>query len=129
LTTILSTSPPSQRATNSKIEASAYNRAVIAGAVLLTPTLVFWLLLLLYRAFGIGRPLMGALAGLEATQAGTVVMATIVIGCPFFALPLTVVGRWVARVNGQRGICLGAAVLALGVILLVLGLTLPLVLR
>jgi hypothetical protein len=52
-----------------------------------------------------------------------------VIGCPFFAIPLTVIGRWLARVNGQRGVRLGTTVLAASVGLLVLGLALPLVLR
>jgi len=84
---------------------------------------------LLYSALGLGRPVMEVFAGLEASQAGSTVMVTVVIGCPFFALPLTVMGRWLARVKGQRGIRLGSAVLAVSVILLVLGLALPLVLR
>lgn len=106
-----------------------YNRAVVAGAILLIPALVFWILLLVYWAFGIGRSLMGALADIERSRVGSVLMVTIVIGCPFFALPLTVIGRWLARVKGQRGIRLGSAVLAASVILLVLGLALPLGLR
>lgn len=106
-----------------------YNRVVIAGAILLVPTLVFWTLLLLYWIFGIGHHLMVAFAGFEASRAGSIIMVTIVIGFPFFALPLTVIGRWLAGVNGQRGIRLGSAVLAVSVVLLVLGLALPLGLR
>jgi hypothetical protein len=108
---------------------STRNRAVIAGAVLLVPALLFWITLLLYRGLGVGRQLMHVLAGFETTQIGSVVMATIVIGCPFFALPLTVIGRWLARIKGQRGSRLGTAVLALSVLLLLLGLALPLGLR
>ena len=106
-----------------------HNRAVIAGAILLIPALAFWILLLLYWIFGIGRQIMVAFAGYEASRVGSIIMVTIVIGCPFFALPLTVIGRWLARVNGQRGINLGSAVLAASVILLVLALALPLGLR
>ena len=114
---------------NSEPGIKPYNKAVIAGAALLLPPLTFWIVVLFYRVFGIGRPLMVALADLETTQAGIVVMVTLVVGCPFFALPLTVIGRWLARVKGQKGIHLGSAVLAVCVTLLVLGLALPLGLR
>ena len=111
------------------LDRSSYNMAVVAGAVFLIPALIFWILVLLYWAFGMGSPVMDVFAGLERSQAGTVVMVILVIGCPFFALPLTVIGRWLARVKGQKGIRLGSAVLAVCVILLVLGLVLPLGLR
>ena len=111
------------------LDRPSYNMAVVAGAILLIPALVFWILVLLYRAFGIGHSLMDALADLETSQAGSIVMVSIVIGCPFFALPLTVIGRWLARVKGQKGIHLGSAVLAVCLTLLVLGLALPLGLR
>ena len=111
------------------LNSTSYNRAVIAGAGLLIPALVFWILVFFYWATGVGRPLMGTLAGLEASQTGSVAMVTIVIGCPFVALPLTVIGRWLARVRGERGMRLGSVVLAVSVLLLVLGLVLPLGLR
>lgn len=72
---------------------------------------------------------MEGFAGLEKSQPGIVLMATLVIGCPFFALPLTVIGRWLAGIKGQRGTGLAAAVLAASILLLALGLILPLVLR
>ena len=106
-----------------------YNRAVIAGLVLLLPPLVFWGLVLVYSVFGIGRSLVGVFAGLETTPAGSVLIVTAVIGCPFFALPLTVIGRWLARVKGQRGVHLANAVLVASVLLLGIGLVLPLALR
>ena len=111
------------------LDRPSYNMAVVAGAIFLIPALVFWILVLLYWAFGIGRSLMDAFANLETSQAGSIVMVSIVIGCPFFALPLTVIGRWLARVKGQKGIHLGSAVLAVCLTLLVLGLALPLGLR
>jgi uncharacterized membrane protein YadS len=115
--------------TETEIKTHAYNKAVIAGSILLIPTLTFWIVVFLYSTLGIGNRLMGVFAGLERSQVGIVVMVTLVIGCPFFALPLTVIGRWLARVKGQKGIRLGSAVLAVCVILLVLGLALPLGLR
>lgn len=115
--------------TETEIRTQAYNKAVIAGSLLLIPTLTFWIVVLLYSTLGLGSPLMEVFARLERSQAGIVVIVTLVIGCPFFALPLTVIGRWLARVNGQKGIRLGSAVLAVCVILLVLGLALPLGLR
>ena len=102
---------------------------MLAGAFLVIPPAVFWIAALLYRLAGIGHTLMAGLAGLESSPAGIVLMVTMVIGCPFLALPLTVIGRWLARVKGEKGIRLGSAVIAVSVILLVLGLVLPLVLR
>ena len=115
--------------TENTIKPLIYNKAVLAGSILLIPTLVFWVIVLIYRTTGIGVTLMEAFAGLERSQAGIVFMATLVIGCPFVALPLTVIGRWLARVNGQKGTRLGGATLAISVTLLALGLTLPLILR
>lgn len=102
---------------------------MIAGAVLLIPALVFWILLLLYWAFGLARPLIAMFADLETSSAGSVIMVVITIGCPFFALPLTVIGRWLALVKSQRGARLAGIVLAASIGLLVLGLVLPLALR
>jgi hypothetical protein len=106
-----------------------YNKALIAAAVILAPPVVFWILVLPYAAFGAGYPLLKALADLEASPAGTVVLVTVVIGCPFFALPLAVVGRWLAEVKGQKGEGLGRGILIVSVVLLVLGVTIPIILR
>jgi hypothetical protein len=114
---------------STETRAQDYNRAVIAGAVLLVPALILWILLLLYWALGIARPLMRMLADFETSPAGSVVMAVITIGCPFFALPLTVIGRWLAKVKGQMGARLATAVIATAAGLLVLGLALPLLLQ
>jgi hypothetical protein len=115
--------------TETGITQRTYNKPVIAGAILLVPPILFWVVVLVYRTVGIGNRLMEAFSGLERSQAGIVFMVTLVIGCPFFALPLTVIGRWLARVKGQRGVHLGSAVLTASVILLVLGLVLPLILK
>lgn len=112
-----------------EIKSGTYNRAVLAGSILLIPSVTFWIVALVYRVAGFGEALMGVFAGLEATQSGVVVMATLVIGLPFFALPLTVIGRWLTRINGQKGIRLADAALAASIVLLVLGLALPLALR
>jgi hypothetical protein len=100
---------------------------VVAGALILLPTLTFWLTVFLYWTAGIGSGLMRDLAELEGRPAGTVAIVTLVIGLPFVALPLAVLGRWLAGVRLEKGIRLGNAVLILSVGLLVLGLALPLI--
>jgi hypothetical protein len=111
------------------IRKRTYNGAVIAGLILLAPPVIFWSMVLLYRAFGIGREVMGVFAALETSPKGRIVVVTAVVGCPFFALPLTVIGRWLTMVRRQKGISLANAVLAVCVLFLVLGLVLPLGLR
>ena len=106
-----------------------YNKALTIAAALLVPTLVFWASVLIYTGLEIGHPLIRAFARLENSPSGIVLVVAIVIGCPFFALPLAVFGRWFAKVHGGKGEAFGITILALSVILLVLGIALPIALR
>ena len=65
---------------------------------------------------------------MEASSRGVIVLATIVLGCPLFALPLAAIGRWLASVNHERGEMLAVMLMLLSTGLAVLGLVLPLVL-
>jgi hypothetical protein len=93
------------------------------------PTLVFWLSVLGHLISGRNHPLMKLFAGMEANPRGVVVLATMVLGCPLFALPLAAIGRWLAAVNHERGETLAVFIMLASVGLAVLGLVLPLVFR
>ena len=104
------------------------NTAVLAAAFVLVPPTVFWLSVLVYLMTGSRHPLMKLFASMEASSGGVVLLATIVLGCPLFALPLSAIGRWLASVNRQRGEMLAVLLMLLSTGLAVLGLVLPLVL-
>jgi hypothetical protein len=104
------------------------NTAVLAAAFVLVPPVIFWLSALLYLISGSRHPLMKLFANMEASPKGVVLLATIVLGCPLFALPLAAIGRWLASVNHQRGEMLAVVIMLLSTALAVLGLVLPLVL-
>ncbi len=104
------------------------NTAVLAAAFVLVPTVVFWLSVLIHLISGLNHPLMKLFAGMEASSRGVVLLTTIVLGCPIFALPLAAIGRWLASVNHERGERLAVFIMLLGASLAALGLVLPLVL-
>jgi hypothetical protein len=104
------------------------NTAVIAAAFILIPPAVFWLSVLIHLMTGSKHPLMKLFASMEASSKGVVLLATIVLGCPLFALPLAAIGRWLATVNHERGDRLAILLMLLSTALAVLGLVLPLVL-
>lgn len=106
-----------------------FNTAVLAAAFILVPAVVFWLSVLVNALTGAEHTLIRMFAGMETSPPGRVVLVTVVLGCPFFALPLVVIGRWLAKVNGERGVRFGTVTALASVILIVLGVTLPLVLR
>lgn len=89
--------------------------------VFMIPVIVFWLSVLVYAASGIEHFMIRAFADLEQSPSGITVVVFIVIGCPFFALPLSVLGRWMARTEHQKGQDLGTLLLIFSVALLVLG--------
>ena len=93
------------------------------------PPIVFWLSVLVYAGFGIEHSLIRLFADLEGDPSGVVIVVSVVIGCPLFALPLAVLGRWLARVQGTKGYNLGTLVLALSVIFLIMGVVGPLISR
>jgi hypothetical protein len=104
------------------------NTAVLAAAFVLVPPMVFWLSVLVHLMTGSRHPLMKLFASMESSSGGVVVLATIVLGCPLFALPLAAIGRWLAAVNHDRGEMLAVLLMLLSTGLAVLGLVLPLVL-
>jgi hypothetical protein len=105
------------------------NTAVVAAAFVLVPTVVFWLSVLIHLVSGRNHPLMKLFASMEASSRGVVLLATMVLGCPLFALPLAAIGRWLAAVNRERGETLAIIVMLVSAGLAALGLVLPLVLR
>ncbi len=105
-----------------------FNTAVLAAAFVLVPTVVFWFSVLVHLLAERNHPLMKLFARMEASSEGVVLLATIVLGCPLFALPLAAIGRWLASVNHERGEALAVLVMLSSVGLAVLGLVLPLVL-
>lgn len=105
------------------------NTAVLAAAFVLVPTVVFWLSVLIHLISGLDHPLMKLFASMEASSNGVVLLATIVLGCPLFALPLAAIGKWLAAVNHERGETMAVFIMLLGAGLAALGLVLPLVLR
>jgi len=105
------------------------NKAVLAAAFVLVPTVVFWLSVLIHLISGRTHPLMELFASMEASSNGVILLTAIVIGCPIFALPLAAIGRWLASVNHERGETLAVALMLLSAVLATLGLVLPLVLR
>jgi hypothetical protein len=98
-----------------------YNRFLSASIVFLVPPAVFWLSVLVYAVARIEHFLIRAFANLEQDPSGVTLVVFIVIGCPFFALPLSVLGRWLARTERQKGQNLGTWMLLASVVLLVLG--------
>jgi len=106
-----------------------FNTAVLAAASVLVPTLVFWLSVLINAISGVEHSLLRIFAGLEESSEGLVVLVTIVLGCPFFALPLAVIGRWLAKVRGERGESFGTLVVLVSAGFVILGVALPLALR
>ena len=104
------------------------NTAVLAAASVLVPTVVFWLSVLIHLISGRNHPLMKLFASMEASSRGVILLATIVLGCPLFALPLAAIGRWLASVNHERGETLAVVIMLLSAGLAALGLVLPLVL-
>jgi len=104
------------------------NTAVLAAAFVLVPTTVFGLSVLVHLISGSNHPLMKLFASMEASSKGVVLLATIVLGCPLFALPLAAIGRWLASVNHERGEMLAVVIMLLSTGLAALGLILPLVL-
>jgi hypothetical protein len=90
--------------------------------------LVFWLSVLVHLITGSKHPLMKLFASMEASSRGVVLLATIVLGCPLFALPLAAIGKWLAAVNHDRGEMLAVLVMLVSAGLAALGLVLPLVL-
>lgn len=103
--------------------------AVLAAASVLVPTAVFWLSVLINAVAGVEHSLLRVFAGLETSSQGIVVLVTIVLGCPFFALPLAVIGRWLARVRGERGESFGTVVALVSAAFIVLGVAMPLALH
>jgi hypothetical protein len=99
---------------------------LIAGGLLLIPTAIFWLSLLAYVVFGIRHGLINLFAGLERSPSGLVVVVSIVIGCPLVALPLTALGRWLAKVRDHRGERLGTLILVSSIVFIILGILSPL---
>lgn len=104
------------------------NTAVLAAAFVLVPPVVFWLSVLVHLISGSNHPLMKLFASMEASSKGVVLLATMVLGCPLFALPLAAIGRWLASVNRERGEMLAVILMLLSTGLATLGLVLPLVL-
>ena len=105
------------------------NTAVLAAAFVLVPTVVFWLSVLIHLISGSNHPMMKLFASMEASSKGVVLLATMVLGCPLFALPLAAIGKWLASVNHERGERLAVIIMLLSTGLATLGLVLPLVLR
>jgi hypothetical protein len=104
-----------------------YNKFLLVAAAFMFPPIIFWLSVLTYAGFGIEHSLIRLLANLERDPSGVVFVVSIVIGCPLFALPLTVLGRWLARVQGAKGYRLGTLILAMSVIFLIVGIGGPLI--
>jgi len=104
------------------------NTAVLAAAFVLVPPTVFWLSVLVHLMSGTNHPLMKLFASMEASSKGVVLLATMVLGCPLFALPLAAIGRWLASVNHERGEKLAVVIMLLSTGLAAIGLILPLVL-
>jgi surface polysaccharide O-acyltransferase-like enzyme len=85
------------------------------------PVIMFWLSVLVYAAGGSEHFMIRAFADLEQSPSGVTIVVFIVIGCPFFALPLSVLGRWMARTEHQKGQGLGTLLLLLSIAFLILG--------
>jgi hypothetical protein len=98
-----------------------YNRFLSAAIVFLIPAVVFWLSVLVYAVARVEHFLIRAFADLEQDPSGVTLVVFIVIGCPFFALPLSVLGRWLARTEHQKGVNLGTWLLTASITLLILG--------
>jgi hypothetical protein len=110
------------------LQSPTFNKTVLAAGIILVPTTVFWLVVAIHATVGIDsvmRPLMQ----MEMSPGGSVVLVTVVLGCPFFALPLAAIGRWLAKVQGQRGKAFGMGVMLVSTFLIVLGVVLPLIFR
>jgi hypothetical protein len=106
---------------NEQPQPQRYNRFLIAAAVFMIPVIIFWLSVLVYAASGIEHFMIRAFADLEQSPSGVTLVVFVVIGCPFFALPLSVLGRWMARTERQKGQGLGTLLLMLSITFLVLG--------
>jgi len=106
---------------NQQPRPQCYNRFLIASIVFMVPVIIFWLSVLVYAASGTEHFMIRAFADLEQSPSGITVVVFVVIGCPFFALPLSVLGRWMARTEHQKGQDLGTLLLILSIAFLVLG--------